>query len=735
MSGSLRLTLICFVFCILQHANLWAAEKHRVLFVSAYHPAFPTFFHQVEGIKSVFDGQSILLDIEFMDTKRFPGRETFDAFHRSLAGKLSRIRPYDAIIVGDDNALSFALDFQQELFSGLPIVFLGVNNVELALEQNRNPSITGVVEAVSMQETLELMLKLHPDTQRIVALVDSLPSGQGDLKSYYQYADDFSQVEFSELSLAGLSFAEFAEQLQALGANDLVLLLSAFRDKDGKTLLFHDSLELIKNNLSRPLYHLWFHGMGQGVLGGKLISHRLQGRAAAEIVLEVLAGRPVAEIAVKRESPNRYLFDYRELERFGIEHSALPSDSQIYHQPYSVYQDHKSVIWAVVGVFSGYSLLLFGMWRTIQRRKQAEQELQNALTKTEETRDRIEAILTSVADGLIFTDMDNRIILLSASAEAILERKLTEVFLQPMAEVVTDQSLREQISATQETAKKETVMELELPARDQEPARFVQAKSSQVRGADGSMSGVITLLHDISRERELDRIKSEFISTAAHELRTPLTSVRGYAQYLLSEKGLAAEQQTEYLSIINEKTMVLEKIIDDLLDLSRVESGQVIHVEKGWYDLGPLLADLVGQYQKEYTCHRFETILPESPLELSVDKGKIVQVLENLLTNAVKFSPQGSLIQVLCGMSAGEVQISVRDEGVGMTDEQVERVFDKFYRVDSSLVAKEGLGLGMAICKSIIEAHGGKIGVETQLDKGTTVIFNLPLEKKVEETK
>ncbi len=1003
MKGICHLILKSVLLLFLLSSSLWAAEPHRVLFISAYHPAFPTFFQQVEGIKSIFDEKPILLDIEFMDTKRFPARETFDSFYQALSLKLSRIRPYETIIVGDDNALSFALKHQSELFQGKPIVFLGVNNIDLALQQNENLYVTGVAEAVSMKETLELMLKLHPGAQRFVALVDGLPSGQGDLKTFFQYEEEFAPVDFSALSLNVLSFEEFAVQLQALGANDVVLLLSAYRDKHGKTLLFGESLELIRANLSRPLYHLWFHGMGQGILGGKLISHRQQGRAAAEMVIEILAGKPVENISVRSESPNSYLFDYQELARFGIERSSLPTDTQIYNEPQSDYQEHKELIWTVVGVFFGYTLLLFGMWLSIQRRKQAEEALrvsekrqrlllknlqvgivvhatdtrivmnnpkasdllgltedqmrgrvaidpawrflrgdgtpmppeeypvnqviakgaplenyvvgverpsgkgliwvlcagypvfnqqnrlqqvvthfiditvriqneqdllyreafealiagistrfveltaaetdqgidlalkdlgefagvdrcyvflfsddglymdnthewcaegiisqkenlqgvlvnelpwamektlnkqvfyvpsiadlppeagaekehwqtqgiksliavpilmaggvigvlgfdevrsekqwggaditllqtvgdilgntiarqqaeealQKALAKAEQARDKIEAILQSVADGLMFTDMNNRIILLSASAEAILGRKLSEVFLATMDEAIANQSLRKQISVVKDGAIKEAAMELELPAKARELGRIIQAKSSLVRGKDGNKSGVITLLHDVSRERELDRIKSEFISTAAHELRTPLTSVRGYSQFLLSEKDLGNEQQTEFLTIINEKSMVLEKIIDDLLDLSRVESGRVIHVEKDWYDPGTVLTELVGQYQKEFKTHRFGATLPETSVELLVDKGKIIQVMENLLINAVKFSPEGSRILVACEMSATEVHISVKDEGIGMTAEQVDRVFDKFYRVDSSLMAKEGLG-------------------------------------------
>ena len=360
-----------------------------------------------------------------------------------------------------------------------------------------------------------------------------------------------------------------------------------------------------------------------------------------------------------------------------------------------------------------------------------EQALQDALAQAEEARDKIETILKSVADGLIFTDMDNRIILTSASIEMLLDKKASELLLQPLDAAIADRSVMEHISAIKTDGKNEVTMELELTGGDQGQVRIIQAKSSLVRGQNDSKEGVITLLRDVSRERELDRMKSEFISTAAHELRTPLTSVTGYAQLLLSDKELDAQQQAECLSIINEKAAVLEQIINDLLSISRVESGQMLSLQKDRHDIVAVLNKLISQYQKECKTHRFETDLPGKPVELIVDVGKFVQVMENLLVNAVKFSSKGSIIQLGCEMSARELQLSVKDRGCGMTAEQAKRVFDKFYRVDSSNTAKAGLGLGMSIAKNIVEGHGGRIWVESELGQGTTVSFTLPLGQEI----
>jgi signal transduction histidine kinase len=226
-------------------------------------------------------------------------------------------------------------------------------------------------------------------------------------------------------------------------------------------------------------------------------------------------------------------------------------------------------------------------------------------------------------------------------------------------------------------------------------------------------------------------MKNEFISTAAHELRTPLTSVTGYAQLLLSDKEFDAQQQAEYLSIINEKAAVLEQIINDLLSISRVESGQMLSLQKDRHDIVAVLDKFISQYQKGCKTHLFETDFPGKPVELMVDVGKFVQVMENLLVNAVKFSSKGSIIQLGCEMSTRELQLSVKDRGCGMTAEQAKRVFDKFYRVDSSNTAKAGLGLGMSIAKNIVEGHGGRIWVESELGQGTTVSFTLPLGQEI----
>ena len=251
--------------------------------------------------------------------------------------------------------------------------------------------------------------------------------------------------------------------------------------------------------------------------------------------------------------------------------------------------------------------------------------------------------------------------------------------------------------------------------------------ASLVRGLNGEPLYSIGIIEDITRQHEIERMKNEFISTAAHELRTPLTSVKGFAQILLAKNNLSDEQKREFISYIHQNSEALEKITNNLFDLSRVDSDRIIHLKKSEGYICSDIERVVSGYRREHPSYCFTTDLSSGIPPLWFDREKILQVMENLLSNAVKFSPDNRDICIR-GMKMGqEAIISVSDEGIGMAPREIERIFDKFYRIDSSDTAVAGLGLGMAIVKNIIEAHLGRIWVESRPGYGSTVSFALPL--------
>ena len=372
---------------------------------------------------------------------------------------------------------------------------------------------------------------------------------------------------------------------------------------------------------------------------------------------------------------------------------------------------------------------IVGTHMDITDRKRSETALKNALQESEESRDKIDSILKSVADGLIVTNAEQRIVLMNQMAADSVGISSKTAHMHPIAEVVREQKLVSQIRAVWEEQDCSEPLELVLSPLERSQT-ILQARTSLVYSRDGQKLGTITLLRDMTREWELDRMKNEFISTAAHELRTPLTTIMGFSEILLQpdEFGLNdPQQQKELLATIHHKAMRLEAIISDLLDLSRVQSGQLINLQKDDFDFHLLCRRLVNEYRQKPTGHHFTLGLPTTPLQLRADQDKLIQVLENLVSNAIKFSPQGSTIRIVVQQDEDMLHVVVQDEGIGMSPSQVSKVFDKFYRVDASDTAVEGLGLGMAIVKNIIESHGGLIWVDSSMHLGTSVHFTLPL--------
>lgn len=428
--------IITLLFTLFSHTVKAAENNHKVLLINSYHPAFPTFYNQIEGIKSVFDTANIELDVEFMDSKRFIDEENTYLFKNYLSYKLKNTSPFDAIIASDDNALIFVLENQDSLFRNIPIIFCSVNDINNALNQNHNPIITGVVEAVSMKETLALMLNLFPDADTLYAIVDKAPSGQGDLRTFFSHQDHFKKVKFIELSLANKTFQEFETELQHITPNNPVLLLSAYCDKNNKPVSFYESLRLIKTNLKAPLFHLWYHGMGKGILGGKLISHFEQGKKAAQIVCRIFSGEDISSIQVLNDSPNIYAFDYNELQKFNIDKTQLPESSTIINVPQSFYTKHKKLISGILVLIAFLVSFVILLSFNIMNRKKAaiklqqqnkeyaalneeyqcqNEELLESIEKHKEAEDKFKVITEQAGDGITVADLEGNYVFVNSS--------------------------------------------------------------------------------------------------------------------------------------------------------------------------------------------------------------------------------------------------------------------------------------------------------------------------------
>ena len=244
-------------------------------------------------------------------------------------------------------------------------------------------------------------------------------------------------------------------------------------------------------------------------------------------------------------------------------------------------------------------------------------------------------------------------------------------------------------------------------------------------GEERELSSLVVVYRDVTEYKELDRMKSEFLSTAAHELRGPLTSIMGFSELLLTRPQLSSDEQKRFLEHINKHAHHLKELIEDLLDISRIESGASFAMELKPIELREPLEQEVFAWQTADPTHNYVLRAGEPWPKVQADASRLRQVIRNLLSNATKYSPAGSDITIAVIPAGKYVEISVADQGVGMSAEELSHLFEKFWRADASSTAVEGTGLGLVIVKYIVEQHGGQIWVESQPGKGTTVHFTL----------
>ncbi len=384
----------------------------------------------------------------------------------------------------------------------------------------------------------------------------------------------------------------------------------------------------------------------------------------------------------------------------------------------------------------------------VREQKQTAQLYQHV----EERRRELEAILRGIGDGVIVADPDLSLLLMNPVATRIFSVRPDVTSSLPLFDVVPHQELLALFQDALNGEEEAIVREISLsPSGDgeasanreedeegmvrlgREDAAIYQALASPIFGADGNVRGVVTVLRDITSQKELERMKSNFLSVVSHELKTPLHSIKGFVDIILMGKtGQISETQADFLGTVRDQTAHLQNLISDLLEFSRLESGQVklrltdVSMAEVARAVIEKLKPLADQGQIEMICHA----PPEVPA-LQADGTRIEQVLTNLVHNAIKFTPAAGTVTVSVTDIGDQIQVAVADTGIGIPASELHRIFDRFYQVDSSSTRHyRGTGLGLTICKHIVEYHHGRIWVESEEGRGSTFTFVLP--KRIE---
>ena len=369
--------------------------------------------------------------------------------------------------------------------------------------------------------------------------------------------------------------------------------------------------------------------------------------------------------------------------------------------------------------------------------KNATAVIQNAQLFREvvEEKEELEHIIESVYAGLVMVNKEGRVMQMNASARHMFSGEGSDVLGRPYYEVMEDPKVKDiiarSVDVNEEVAEEVTLI---IPGSDEE--RIYQTQTALVRSEDQQPIGTVIIFNDITEIRGIERMKTVFVSTVSHELRTPLTSIKGFVSTLLDdiEGYYDRDTQREFYQIIDNECDRLTRLISDLLNVSRIEAGRALDLNPKPVDLTSLI-EKVATVQRSYTSrHELKLDVEEGLPTIIADEDKVDQILTNLINNAIKYSPRGGDVVVTARGNGTGVMISITDQGMGIPKDHLSRVFDRFHRVDNRDTREVGgTGLGLYLVKHLVEAHGGKIWVESDVGKGSTFTFTLPEQPPAKE--
>jgi len=370
--------------------------------------------------------------------------------------------------------------------------------------------------------------------------------------------------------------------------------------------------------------------------------------------------------------------------------------------------------------------------RTFQKeaeilRRERERTLRDIATE----KSKIKTIINCMGDGVLVCDRDSCMVLTNPAASRML--KISETSL--LGNFLSECNLPSELSKTMEESLQikdtgYTSVSQELSIGESGEI-FLRAHTASVRNDIGEVMGSVTVLQDISHLKELDKMKSEFIAMVAHELRAPIAAVEQQLTVILNKMaGEVTEKQEKLLSRAKERTKGLLDLIKDLLDLSKIEAGKMVQYKEplSLQEVIQIVVDLM-RTEAENKKIDLQFSAPSKMLMINADRNSMEGIFTNLISNGIKYTPEGGKIWITLGEEGGFVKATVSDTGIGIKKEDLPRIFDKFYRVKTAETRQIiGTGLGLSIVKSIVDAHLGSISVESEEGGGTTFTVLLPKE-------
>lgn len=763
--------LLILASVISSFSSSLSKDKKHILVIHSYHQSFVWTDSISNGIESVLTplAGEIETFYEYLDSKRFVDPMFIESFERKYELLCSKVM-CDAIIVSDNNALNFVIKNRKRFFQNIPIIFCGINNYKPELLKGEK-QVTGIVEYVAIDSTIMLMHKLHPD-RKILVINDKTVTGLANKAIIMNVLPELEKsmvIEYSDNS----NMENIQKRVKGLSDDWMVYLASFTMDADGDYYSFNDAVRLISEASAVPIYGSWDFYLGKGIVGGYITSGYMQGKLAGELALSIVKGANAGIIPVFEKSAVSIKIDYSVLSKLDISVSDLPKGTILINKEKSFFEKNIRLFKNLmkIGSIVIFLLIIYSVFKYRQRKslerqyieldkkvEERSRELLEAnenlnrknieITKQEELSKfaylRLKAILNNSLVGIVVTDGEGKIIDQNNRISEILDCDKGELLGKDIMSVFLSKSNYDILmNEYQQLQGSKALIRNEIPLkRDDDSVLWAKIYISEMLYSHienvnvwviDDVSEIVENRAKLERKtidlKESNETKDQFFSIISHDLKGPLSAILGLLEIFIKNLDSFSDVEIKtYLNDCYDSAHDMNELLDNLLRWGRIQIGGVLW-NPGTTDLKNVADFVLNTLNKIAKAKNIE-LKNNIPINSNAfcDENMIKAVVLNLVNNAIKFTRKGGCIDISAKVKDNRVEVLVRDNGVGIDREDIQYLFNIDKKIQQEGTNKEsGTGLGLIIVKDLVEKNKGTIRVESDINVGTRVYFDLPL--------
>ena len=719
------------------------SNKYRIMVLSSYAMGDEVSSLEIEGLQKALPSDKCEVSYEFMDTRRFSSGYDLSVLYIFLMKKLSRMPEFDCYIAVDDSALDFLMA-REDIVGDVPIVYFGIQNSKIIEHASKSSGITGVQENYDFASNFDTIKNLFPGRNNIIFVTDSSLAGKDDTLSFTAAVEADGRFSYEILNISETPESEVKGKLSAAGADSVVIIQNTFNLNDGSISTLGYMTDMLMPYISVPLFSVNMDLTEHGTFGGIIYDCVASGEMAGKMALQIAEGADPSDVPVVTDTPVKAVFNKKMMDHYMIKASALPADAIIVNNEKNFWQRYYKPIVAMTLVISFLLLLIALLSRRVSSAINfaAVINVKDAMVK-----------LRSGAwtkKGAIVPESERTIpykVFIEKAAQNIHDKKVRERFLKVSDLKYTVETLKRQPEICESMELKPEngpIMQKQfnLSRLDKDVNRILiyETDVTQVLSAEREKNELLRKAAEAAERA--NAAKTNFVSRISHDIRTPIGAILNLTDFAKKDMD-DREALTDDIEKIATSGRFLLSLINDVLDISKIDSNN-LELSEEKYNFTDYISEIRNIMDPMCSVKGLKNEVNGTEegngYVMMIDKVRINQITLNIISNAVKYTPEGGKVSYSGGIydvkdGKGTLCFTVKDDGIGMSEEFQKVMFDEFSQDSDNPERRKvttGTGLGLSIVKRITELMSGTIEVKSEVGKGTEMKVSIPV--KVEHT-